>query len=313
MHVIRYTPEMQSRWNEFVNCSANATFLHLRGYMDYHSDRFADCSLMAYDEKNRLVAVLPANRCGSALYSHQGLTYGGLLVGTRHFAARTMLDVWNGMLQWMRSEGIDTFIYKPVPHIYCRYPAEDDLYALFRSGAVMESCMVSSAIPLSEPVLFNEDARQRIKKAARAGVSVAESDDYPLFMSMLETRLGERYGVAPVHSPDEMLLLAGRFPDNIKLYMAYDDDGSPLAGTIVYLTDRVIHTQYISTTEDARRRGVFAAVVDHIIDAESAGRAWLDFGTSCEQGGRVLNVGLNQQKYGLGGRSVAYTSYRISL
>jgi len=268
---------------------------------------------MVYDEKNRLVAVLPANRCGSALYSHQGLTYGGLLVGTRHFAAQPMLDVWNELMRWMRCEGINSFIYKPVPHIYCRYPAEDDLYALFRSRAVMESCMVSSAIPLSEPVLFNEDARQRIKKAACAGVYVTESDDYPLFMSMLETRLGERYGVAPVHSLEEMRLLVGRFPKNIKLYMAYDADGSSLAGAVVYLTDKVIHTQYISTTEEARRRGVFAAVVDQIIKAESGGRAWFDFGTSCEQGGAVLNAGLNQQKYGLGGRSVVYTSYRISL
>lgn len=313
MHVIRYAPEMQSRWNEFVNRSSNGTFLHLRGYMDYHSDRFTDCSLIAYDEKNRLVAVLPANRYGSELYSHQGLTYGGLLVGVRHFSSRPMLDVWDELIRWMRREGIDSFIYKPVPHIYCRYPAEDDLYALFRSGAVMESCMVSSAMPLSEPVLFNEDARQRIKKAARDGVSVTESDDYPLFMSMLETRLGERYGVTPVHSLAEMRLLVGRFPKNIKLYMAYDADGSPLAGSVVYLTDRVIHTQYISTTEEARRRGVFAAVVDHIIKAESGGRAWFDFGTSCEQGGRVLNAGLNQQKYGLGGRSVVYTTYRISL
>ena len=33
------------RWNEFVLLSRNATFLHLRDYMDYHADRFADCRL----------------------------------------------------------------------------------------------------------------------------------------------------------------------------------------------------------------------------------------------------------------------------
>jgi hypothetical protein len=34
--------------------------------MDYHSDRFQDHSLMFYNEKNRLIAVLPANSSLSA-------------------------------------------------------------------------------------------------------------------------------------------------------------------------------------------------------------------------------------------------------
>ena len=39
----------KDRWDEFIATSArNATFLHCRGYMDYHSDRFNDMSLMAY-------------------------------------------------------------------------------------------------------------------------------------------------------------------------------------------------------------------------------------------------------------------------
>lgn len=54
-----------------------------RRYMDYHSDRFADNSLMFYNEKTgKLYALLPANRCGDVLYSHQGLSYGGLVMST---------------------------------------------------------------------------------------------------------------------------------------------------------------------------------------------------------------------------------------
>ena len=44
-----------------MKVSKNGTFLFLRAYMDYHSDRFHDHSLMFHNEKGKLIAVLPAN------------------------------------------------------------------------------------------------------------------------------------------------------------------------------------------------------------------------------------------------------------
>ena len=70
----RYTPEHKRLWDEFVAKSKNATFLHFRDYMDYHADRFTDHSLMAFDAKGNVLALLPANIDGDTLHSHQGLT-----------------------------------------------------------------------------------------------------------------------------------------------------------------------------------------------------------------------------------------------
>ena len=42
MRVARYEPEMMREWDDFVRGSKNGTFLFMRGYMDYHSDRFRD-------------------------------------------------------------------------------------------------------------------------------------------------------------------------------------------------------------------------------------------------------------------------------
>ena len=78
----RYTASDAPQWDRFVEDSKNGTFLFLRGYMDYHSNRFTDHSLMFYDEKQRLIALLPANEKDGILYSHQGLTYGGLVIST---------------------------------------------------------------------------------------------------------------------------------------------------------------------------------------------------------------------------------------
>ena len=55
----RYTPAKKDEWDQFVRQSKNGTFLFLRDYMDYHSDRFADFSLVARDGE-KIIAVLPA-------------------------------------------------------------------------------------------------------------------------------------------------------------------------------------------------------------------------------------------------------------
>ena len=43
-----YRPMLAQVWDDFVRRSKNATFLHLRNYMDYHRDRFVDHSLLFY-------------------------------------------------------------------------------------------------------------------------------------------------------------------------------------------------------------------------------------------------------------------------
>ena len=47
--------------------------------MDYHSDRFDDFSILIYKNKS-LVGLIPANSFENSIYSHQGLSYGGLLL-----------------------------------------------------------------------------------------------------------------------------------------------------------------------------------------------------------------------------------------
>ena len=76
----KYSNEHYKEWNNFVAHAKNATFLFHRDFMEYHQDRFEDYSLLVFDKKNNLKAILPANRVGDVLYSHQGLTYGGLVL-----------------------------------------------------------------------------------------------------------------------------------------------------------------------------------------------------------------------------------------
>ncbi|MCI0457812.1 MAG: hypothetical protein L0Z62_12660, partial [Gemmataceae bacterium] len=128
MIVARYEDRLQPEWDDFVQLSKNGTFLVLRGYMDYHRDRFADHSLMVRDE-GKLLAVLPAHAEGTALVSHGGLTYGGFISGD-DMKASLMLDAFEATADYLRARGFVRWLYKTVPHIYHRHPAEEDRYAL---------------------------------------------------------------------------------------------------------------------------------------------------------------------------------------
>ena len=132
--VIRYEPGHKSVWDNFIARSKNGPFLFYRDYMDYHADRFPDCSQMFFNEQEKLVAVLPATAQGETLSSHAGLTFGGIVSDTQ-MKTPLMLEVFEALAAHLRAAGISRLIYKAVPHIYHLLPAEEDLYALYRHDA----------------------------------------------------------------------------------------------------------------------------------------------------------------------------------
>lgn len=311
MTVEIYKAGIREDWDRVVRESRNGTFLHLRAYMDYHADRFADMSLVARDASGRIVALLPANRRGDILESHGGLTYGGWLM-TPRADMLAMMEIWSEATDLLCREGVRQLLYKPVPHVYHKYPAEEDIYALWRAGGQLRSVLASSVIDLASPLGFDMSARQSVRKAARDGVTVGLSDRWSDFWQVLEERLATAHDARPVHSLDEIMLLHSRFPDNIRLFTA-EYDGEVIAGAVIYYTDTVAHSQYTGSTEAGRRLRSLPLLYRHIIDTLPAGVRYFDFGTSNEDAGRVLNEGLIRQKASFGARTVAYTTYTIDI
>ena len=310
--VERYTPDCAREWDELVNASRNGTFLLQRGFMDYHSDRFADFSLMMRDSRGHLIAVMPANRVADDLYSHQGLTYGGWICSASKPDGNGMLEGWEQMTGILREAGIRRLHYRPVPHIYHRYPCEEDLYALFRNGGKLERMLLSSALPLLSPLPFNENSRRALRRAEKAGVKVIETDDFRGFWKILVSLLSERYDTAPVHTLEEMNMLKRRFPNEISLYVT-ETNGMITAGTVVFRTPQVWHTQYIATTEEGRSNGSLAMLFSRLINDAAPLTRYLDFGTSNEDAGRILNATLLQQKAGFGARGVTYPAFVVEI
>ena len=307
--IVRYTADRQAEWDGFVAQSKNGTFLLQRPYMDYHADRFADHSLLFFRQE-KLYALLPANRSGDTLHSHQGLTYGGLVMSERCTGA-DVLRLFGEMNEWLRRHGIRTLVYKPIPHIYSSLPADEDLYALFRSGARLVARGLSSCIPFPAQMKWHKDRHTALNRSVRAGITVRKTRAIRPFWAVLTANLHTCHGVRPVHTAAEMELLMQRFPHHITLYEAVTPDGTCVAGMLTYRTRRVLHSQYLSASPEGKKCGAIEAIMQQVMQEE--GPAWFDFGISTEQGGQVLNEGLIYQKEGFGGRGICYDTYEYTL
>ena len=311
MEIRRYRREDKELWNSFVSKARNATFLFDRNYMDYHADRFDDNSFMFY-HKGKLKAVLPANVAGDTLYSHQGLTYGGLLLDKKA-TVEDVLECFDSLNSWLRENGISKVVYKALPWIYKQYPSEEDLYALtWKCKAQLISRNIASTIVIDNKLKFAESRKSGIRKALSLNIEVGESNDVDGFWHVLEDNLGNRYNAKPVHTASEMKLLMSRFPNNIKLYVA-KMNGEIVGGTLIYVTPQVVHTQYISASVEGKKHGALDLLFDYIINKVYANCRYFDFGKSTEQGGAYLNEPLIFQKEGFGGRGVCYDWYQWEL
>jgi len=310
--VKRYEPSDSERWNAFVSASKQGTFLLNRGYMDYHGDRFSDHSLMFYDERGSLCALLPANERDDTLWSHQGLTYGSL-VTSASVTTTVVVDVFKALNEHLRRQGIHRVVYKAIPYIYHQLPAEEDLFALFHTcHASLMARDIASAIIGGRHVKWRHDRRYGAKHGKANGIVVERSDNYEAFWRVLDGNLTSTYGVHPVHTLDEMILLKSRFPQNIQLYTASRGD-EMLGGTVLYITPQVVHAQYISASAEGKRLRAIDALFDVVLNHDYADAAYFDFGKSTEDMGHVLNSSLIYQKEGFGGRGVCYDWYTYNV
>ena len=308
--ITRYTPDKKAVWDSFVDSSRNGTFLHRRGYMDYHAHRFTDHSLMFYCGEE-LVAIMPAHIKDNLFCSHNGLTYGGILLPCSTTTAN-VLELFGAMKSYLLENPIATsIIYKPTPHIYHSYPCEEDLYALFCNNATLTERKVSSAILLKSPQPIS--GRRKLTASVKNRLHIVEDGDLAEFWNILGERLQEKYDTVPVHSIEEIGLLKERFPENIKLYSVTDNDGITLGGVVLFITGNVVHMQYSATTAEGRRLSALDCLYEELINNRFAGKEYFDFGISVEDGGHYLNSGLIAYKERLGGRAVVYDTYTIDL
>ena len=307
--VEKYQKDQNHIWNKFVENSKNGTFLLDRNYMDYHSDRFIDNSLMFYKDEE-LIALLPANLKDQTLYSHQGLTYGGLVMSNK-IKASQVLEIFDHLINYLRSINITKLIYKKIPYIYHRYPAEEDLYALFRNNAILFRRDIATVIDMRKRMGFSKSKKCGLSKAKQNNLLVKKSDDLQSFLAIEEEVL-KQHNAKPVHSREELSALMNNFPDNIKLFASFKDNAM-VAGVIIFKESEIVHLQYMANSSLGMEMGGLDIIIQYLLDQEYKNKQYFDFGISTEQQGRYLNEGLISQKEMFGGRAVCYDQYELNI
>lgn len=308
--VKKYQPEHKKQWDEFVANSKNATFLFHRDFMDYHQDRFDDYSLMIYKDEI-LFAVLPANRSYNTIYSHQGLSYGGLLLN-KVAKFEDVLEAFKVLLKYLNDEGFSNLELKLLPKIYHKLPSDEMDYLLFKTGAQMVRRDVSAVIDMMHPLKISSSNRKRnLKKAKLNHVEVKESSQLETFFTeILIPNLHEQHKALPVHSVEEITELKTKFPEHIRQFNAYHQD-EIIAGVTIFETELVAHAQYISTIDAKKEFAGLDAVFDALMHTFFKNKRYLSFGISNENNGQHINRGLLKWKESFGARVISHDFYNI--
>jgi hypothetical protein len=308
--VVRYQPDDKADWDIFLANARNSYFIFQRDYMEYHADRFRDCSLL-FRHNGRLLAIMPANIAGDTLYSHQGLTYGGI-ISDMGMSAALMLEAFKSLIAFMKREGLRHLVYKPIPYVFYAQPAQEDLYALTLNGAVLSRRDLSSALFIEGGVKYTKGKKSNIARARRHGIEIRKSADYRTFIDMLAAVLETRHGVTPAHTAAEMELLSSRFPDHIHLFGAFAGD-TMLAGSVIYDNKPVIHTQYMASTPEGKAAGALDQLINVLLTETYADYRFLSFGISTINQGQTVNFGLVESKEAFGARGMVHDWYEMTL
>jgi len=304
-----YTSEDYAIWNNFVGTAKNATFLFHRDFMEYHSDRFQDFSLLVFEE-DKLVSILPANRVDNTIFSHQGLTYGGFVFENK-IKLGQVIAITKDVLSFLESLDITVFQVKLIPSIYTAYFSEEIEYVMFLANAklIRRDCL--SVIDLTKTFALTKTHNESVRRGQKNNLVIKEELKFDLFWNeILIPNLKKKHNSKPVHTIEEIINLQQKFSKNIRHFNVYDND-KIVAGTTVFITDTVAHPQYISGNEQKNELGSLDFLYNHLIFDVFKDKNFFDFGISHEQNGKKINEGLLFWKETFGAKTTIQNFYEV--
>lgn len=309
-----YEDKFLNEWDEFViSKSINGTFLQTRKFLNYHpNQRFKDTSWMVYI-KGRLVAVCPGCeyienglRC---CVSHRGSTFGGLVLSDMVYKAEYLIEIIHACEIYLKERGFDAWKLHITSDIFSKVDSNLLQYALYHEGykEYIELSAYVDLVNLPENILdsFDRNKCRNIRKCEEYNLVFRElvSDkEIKEFYVLLTINL-KKYGVAPIHTYEEILLLKREIiPSEIRFYGVFEN-GQMRAGGMLFIfkqTD-VIHAQNLSADYRFTEYSPITYLYYRIIEqARADGFTKLSWGKSTEQAGKLLNLGLirNKEAYG---------------
>jgi hypothetical protein len=304
-----YQENDYDNWNAFIGQAKNATFLFHRDFMEYHKDRFQDYSLIVLDGE-KWVTILPANVVGNEIFSHQGLTYGGLVYKEKVKLA-SVIEIFKSILLFLNGNDIEKLQVKLIPSIYHLKPAEELNYALFLAEAQLIRRDSMAVLDLSKSYTISKTRKECIRRGKRNNLIIKEELNFKLFWEeVLVPNLDKKHQAKPVHTIAEIEMLQRKFPNNIRHFNVYQDD-KIVAGTTVFISENVAHPQYVSGMNNKNELGSLDFLYHHLITSIFKEKRFFDFGISNEEQGKKLNEGLVFWKESFGASIIVHDFYEV--
>ena len=296
-------------WNNFVSEAKNATFLFDRNFMEYHVNRFTDYSLLIFDS-DKLVALLPANRAEATVFSHQGLTYGGLIYD-KNIKLSAVVYILKSVLFFLNQNKIEKLVVKLIPSFYCDFFSDELEYSLFAASARLIQIDSLSTLDLSKPFIVSKTRKESIRRGEKNGLIIKEEFSFDAFWNeILMPNLELKHQAKPVHTLAEITYLKSNFPKNIRQFNVYKGD-TIVAGTTVFVSKNVAHPQYVSGNINKNELGSLDYLYHHLIKNVFADKTFFDFGISNENKGKNINEGLLFWKESFGAKTVSQRFYEV--
>lgn len=294
-----YQNDLNAAWDAVVDNSVNGTFIHKRDFMEYHGDRFQECSLIFFLNE-QAVAIFPAEKFSGKVFSYRGLTYAGWIM-TARIQGELLSQMVGDTLQYFKNNGFQSLEIRSVPDFFC-LGKQDELKRVLNQS---KPRLVHTGIFYATPLPFQVSDRGRKwgrKKALSQDLKVIESLDFDGFWTkVLEPHLLEKFKNKPVHSLKEISFLKARFPENIKLFAVYLNE-EMIAGTVLFIHAQVVHTQYIASNAKGRELRALDLLFDVILNRYNRDKAYLSLGTSLDARTGKPIAGLVQWKESLGAK-----------
>lgn len=309
--IIKYTSEYYNLWNDFVADAKNATFLFHRDFMEYHSDRFEDYSLLIFDEKENLKALFPANRIENDLFSHQGLTYGGLILDEKSKLSEIIHINYN-LFQYLFEAGFNKVQLKIIPPIYNSFPSDEMEYISFLLQAKLIRRDAIAILELANKIVPSRVRKRGIETGEKQQLKIVEETSFDFFWEkLLIPNLYTKYNSKPIHTVEEMTYLKSKFPKLIRQFNVYFEN-EIIGGVTVFITKNVIHPQYISGNKAFNTKlGGLDFLYNHLIQNVFSNDKYFDFGISNENNGLQLRESLHYWKESFGARTIVQNFYEI--
>lgn len=309
--VEKYSYKYYDLWNGFVKQSKNATFLFHRDFMEYHSDRFEDFSVLIFED-DALKSILPANRVEDTLYSHQGLTYGGIYtrLGISKEEVKLILE---RLVCYLKLKGLKQLIFKKLPAFYVN--EKEFSWRLLEEDFGLKQINQQKCLAIDyADNKIHKTKLKHYRKAVKLGLRIEKTYDFSVFWKeVLTPRLETKHKVKPVHNLHEISYLSEKFPENIIQFNAYFNE-KLLAGITIFDKGKVVKSQYGATTDLGEKYYAMDFLFVHLIEYyQKIGKKYFSMGTVTENNELGYNKGLLRQKIELGCKEFPFTYFQIDI